>query len=333
MSEYTFKVDLAYITELECFKEASKDELKVIIALASLGDALISLEELSDMLEISKGRVAAAIALFEESGVLTKNDGTCAEVEYEFKPKRREEMTALEAADSMQSSGTKDSEMRDKDLEDLYKQMEIMLEKTLETRESARISYLYKEIGLSAAYILQLANFLHDTRMRFTVETLIREAENLIKNGVNTLEELEIYVAGKSKEIKGEKEIIYALGIRNRTVSAAERKFFQKWLHEYGYGIKIIEEAYSISTVAIGKISLPYMDSILTGWYEKGCKTLEECRAESDVHKHNKTQSVKKSRQKSKKTAEAETPKYTDFNSEDALLRALERSYGESGDN
>ena len=34
--------------------------------------------------------------------------------------------------------------------------------------------------------------------------------------------------------------------------------------------------------------------------------------------------------QSKKKKTEAETPKYTDFNSEDALMRALERSYGDS---
>ena len=49
---------------------------------------------------------------------------------------------------------------------------------------------------------------------------------------------------------------------------------------------------------------------------------------EKIIDKYENSKNVNNSSQKSKKKVEADTPKYTDFNSEDALMRALERSYG-----
>ena len=42
MTEYTFKVGLNEIIDLDCFKEASKDELKILIALKSTEGVLYS---------------------------------------------------------------------------------------------------------------------------------------------------------------------------------------------------------------------------------------------------------------------------------------------------
>ena len=87
MTEYTFKVNLDGITALDCFREATKDELKVLLAIKSLEDESFSAESLADTLGVSAARVKAAITIFEESSILIKTDGILAEVEYEFEPK------------------------------------------------------------------------------------------------------------------------------------------------------------------------------------------------------------------------------------------------------
>ena len=323
MTELTFKVNLRGITSLECFKEASKDEMKVLVALASLGAESTTAEEIAESIGVSKARVAAAIALFEESGVIEKSEaGIYAEVEYEFEPKKSESNrdSKIEVANSI----------RDNDLYEMNVELENIFEKTLEVREIERLTSLYTKKGLSIPYILTLTAYLKDTSQVLSVEKVVREATKLIDKGVNTLEELEIYIKEKSEEVAGEMEMRHLLGIRGRTLTKTEREFFKKWMHEYGYSITIIGEAYDITVNATGGKSVSYMDKILTTWHEAGCTTLEECRAKVMMRKQENAKNVKNSGQKSKKNIEAETPKYTDFNSEDALLRALERSYGES---
>ena len=320
MTEYTFKVGLNGITDLDCFKEASKDELKILIALKSTEGETVSLEPLAQKLGVSVARIKATIALFEESGVLTERaNDFLAEVEYEFEVKKKTCDTPLESAKSI----------RDNNLYELFNEIENIFGKTLETREIERIESLYTKKGLSVEYILMLAAHQNDTRMTPTIESLVREATRLQANDIDNLESLEIYLKEKADEIAGEAEMRQILGIRGRAFSKSERAFFKKWMHDYCYGTTIIGEAYDITVGATGKLSLSYMDKILTEWHESGCRTLDDCRARVNIRKQERADKAKKSSQKSNKTVEAETPKYTDFNSEDALLKALERSYGE----
>ena len=320
MSKPTFKVNLNGICSLDCFKEATREELKVLLAIESLGGET-SEDELAKMLGVSVARVKACITLFEESGVLAKSeDDFLAEVEYEFDLKKKDQTdTRVEVAISI----------RENDLYELNSEMERLFEKTLETREIERITSLHTKKGLSPEYILTLTAFLKDRKQVLTVESIVREANKLIQNEIDTLEELELYIQKKSEEITGEMEMRRLFGIYGRTLTKSEREHFNRWMNEYGYSSAIIGEAYDVTVAAINKISLPYINTILTAWHEAGCKTVSECRAKVNLKKHENTKKANNNSQKPRKSAEAEVPKYADFNSEDALLRALERSYGE----
>jgi len=320
MNERTFKVNLTGITELDCFKEASRDELKILLAIAS--ENTVSTEELAKKLGVSEARVKSCITLFSESGVLGEcDDGIYAEVEYEFEPSERgKKDTSLEVANSI----------RENDLYELNEEMERIFEKTLEVREIERITSLYTKKGLSPEYILTLSAHLKDRRQTLSVEMIVREANKLIAANIDTLEELELYIKEKNEEIAGEMEMRRLFGIYGRTLTKTEREHFKRWMHEFGYSATIIGEAYDITVAAINKMSLSYINTILTEWHSAGCKTLEECRVKTNAKKHDNLQKANNSSQKTKKTTSAETPKYADFNSEDALLRALERSYGDA---
>lgn len=322
MTDGTFKVNLAGICELDCFRDATAIELKVLLAIAS--DTSSTVSELSERLGISVARVKACITLFEESGVLTKeSDGLLAEVEYEFDPAKNEK-------DNNDSSLEVARSIREYDLYELNCEMERIFEKTLEAREIERITSLHTKKGLSPEYILTLAAHLKDKSQTLTVEKIVREAAKLLAKEIDTLEELEIYISEKNDEIAGEMEMRRLFGIYGRTLTKSERDHFKRWLHEYGYSAMIIGEAYDVTVAAINKMSLSYINTILTEWHDAGCKTLEECRAKINTRKSDNIKKANNNSQKTKKSTEAETPKYTDFNSEDALLRALERSYGES---
>ena len=325
MSKKIYRVNLDGICSLDCFKEATKDEAKILLAILSFGGEVCE-SELSEALGVSLARVKACITLFEESGVLCECDGgLLAEVEYEFAKSEKDggkEDTKREVAKSI----------RENDLYELNCEMERIFEKTLETREVERITSLHTKKGLSPEYILALSAFLKERRQSCTVELIVREANKLISKDIDTLEALEVYIKEKSEEIKGEMEMRRLFGIYGRTLTKSEREYFTRWLGEFGYSALIIGEAYDLTVMAINKISLPYINSILKEWHEAGCTTVKECRAKSEQKKYGNTQKVNDSSQKPKKKAEAEVPKYADFNSEDALLRALERSYGDEKD-
>ena len=326
MSNKIYRVNLDGICSLDCFKEATKDEMKLLLAIISFGGRVCA-EELSSVLGVSLARVKACITLFEEYGVLitSEDNPSLAEVEYEFELNSKDEAaedTKREVARSI----------RECDLYELNCEMERIFEKTLEAREIERITSLHTKKGLSCEYILTLSAFLKDKRQILTVEAIAREANKLIAKEIDTLEALEVYIKEKNEEIAGEMEMRRLFGIYGRTLTPSERSYFKRWLHEFGYSSGIIGEAYDITVAAINKISLSYINAILLGWHDAGCKTLAECRAKASQKKLDNTTKANNSGQKPNKKAEADVPKYADFNSEDALMRALERSYGDKND-
>ena len=190
---------------------------------------------------------------------------------------------------------------------------------------------MYSEKDISPQYILLLTSYLTESRPSVKVTTISRIADELIKDGVETLEELEIYIQEKSREVKGEMEMRNLLGIRGRSLTESERKYFRRWLHEFCYSEVIIGEAYDICVESTGNKSLKFMDKVLSSWYENGCKTLKECRDQHEQHVKENQEKHTKPKKSSKQ--ETKVPKYAEFDSEDALMRALERSYGESSEN
>ena len=195
MSEYTFKVNKEILTSHDCFKEASKEELRVLIALICTKEPA-SAEQLSEIAGVSVARTKSAITLFEECGVIVKadNDVAFGEVVYEFenKIKRGERVaeTAMEAARSI----------RDNDLYELQRECEKLLGKTLSTYEIGNLTSLCTGDGLSPQYILLLTAHLCESRSSVKISTITRTADGLLKKGIDTLEELERYIEEKNKE-------------------------------------------------------------------------------------------------------------------------------------
>lgn len=327
MPDYIFTVYTENLVGSDCFKDASKDELRILLAIISAGDEAISLTGISEIANVSVARTKSAITLFEECGIVEKHEceSGLADVIYEFANKQK-------GSDSVASSALETAKsIRDNDLYELQRECEKLLGKSLSTYEIGNLTSLYVDNGLSPQYILLLAAHLTETRSAVKISTIARVARDLVNTGVDTLEDLERYIIEKSKEVKGEAEMRRLLGIHERALTSTERKYFQRWLHELCYASTIIEEAYDICVASTGKRSLQFMDKVLTAWHESGCRTVDECRIQHEQHKEYNKQKNDKVKKPPKKI-EAETPKYAEFDSEDALMRALQRSYGDSDD-
>ena len=139
-----------------------------------------------------------------------------------------------------------------------------------------------------------------------------------LKAGVPTVEKKVIDVISRTVEPYAD---------FNSYLALAERESFRKWTNDFGYSTVIIGEAYSICVLNTGRLSVSYMDKVLTGWHAKGLTTLDECRAANAVMKAGAAEKPRPERPKTK--SKPEQPRYGDFDVNDAFAKALERSYGE----
>ena len=305
------------------FSEASRDELRVLLALIELDGKIDDADTLATMAGVSKARCSAAISLWAEAGVLTERIDGAPIITEEFVERLTkdeiDEKPSLEVADSI----------RDGNLKSAIDECTMLMELgTMPTADVKNITALYTQYGLSPEYIVTLAAYLAEGG-KLTARKLCNHAIRLQGSGCDTVEALESYIQNKATESDSDWEFRRIFGIYNRNLSQSEKSYFKKWSEEYGFSVAIVSEAYdrAVMNTQNGRRYMQYMDTVLTSWYNAGCKTVAECIAQSEADKP-------KAQEPQKRTArvEAEKPRYGDFDVHEAFKLALERSYGADAD-
>ena len=316
-------------------REASAAELKVLVALIESGGSITD-DELSDKLEVSKARVSAAIALWQESGVIAPREHG-KEVSF-YGNKLTEEFPEREVLGELteESSLSVAKTIRDKRLASLFDEIAAMMGKAMLTpQEIKRISELASQYELSEEYIATLSAHLLE-QGNLSVGVLIRRAMKLAGDGVLTAEHLSEYIKDKERERDEYMEYRRVFGIFDRKLSPTEIKYISKWSRDLAFGTEIVTMAYDITVMNTSKLSFSYMDKLLCDWHEHGCTTLGECetryaerKAELEAEAEKKSVDNEK-RRSSKKTETTSKVKYGDFDPEEAFRIALSRSFGDA---
>ncbi len=325
MAKYKLKLDT--LPSLPTFTEASKEELRILLAIiAEKGNVDINL--LAKLACVTPARAKASLVLWEEVGVITPdNEMETATITEEFT-----NSTSYDIADAMTSIECAEM-IRDNELASLISELERLMEKSsFSSGEVKLISALYTELTLSEEYILTLAVYMVEAKGRISVKRLADEAERLTKRGIDTAEALEVYFADKEKESGDMQEVKRMLGIYNRALSKKERELITKWFNEYNYSLEIIGEAFDITVINTGKLSLPYMDKLIKHWYENGAKSLNEVRTLVERERSQREYEEKPKTPPRIPRAPKERPRFGDFDANDVFEKVLARSYGNDDD-
>lgn len=327
MTRLDYLINPLRVIENPAFKEASKEELRVLIALIELQGQAEDVKSLADGASISVARCKSALAFWEESGVIRENDGTPGIIdEFEERLVKGEidEVPAVEVAESI----------RDENLALMIDDCAVLLgQACLSNSDVKNLTGLYKQYSLSADYIITLAAHLK-RKGNLTVRRLCDKAITLQGKGCDSTEALDAYIKSAEESSGAEWEFRRVLGIYGRNLSPSEKGYFKKWADDFGFSVAIVTEAYDIAALNTRNGDLRYMDKILSDWHESGCKTVSECKAKAEADKlaratEKKDSGTTKSRAKSK----PETPRYGEFDANDAFAKALERSYGKDSEN
>ena len=318
------------VTKSECFAEATKEELRVLLALIEANFNYSDEVALAKVAKTTKSRVISALALFESEGVIKeRTEKRCTngenEISYEFE-KSETERNAKEIA----------ADIRDEGLAALISECTAILNKaTLQTGDVKQLVELYTDEGLSEEYIVTLASYLAGGKQnRRSVRSIYSKAKELKAKGIDTPEALDAYIKDRERDDPSHFSFRAFFKIWQRPLSESECAYAEKWYGEFGYSDEIISKAYDAAVRATGGISLPYIDTVLTNWHSAGCKTLADCIARGEVDKAKlaaeaAADDAKRGVRQRRSEKTAEVPKYGNFNIEDAFAAALERSYGD----
>ena len=310
---YEFDINTEAMLASAHFSEATADELRVLLALIARG-GVASKTQLASFSGVGEARVAAAITLFSEAGVLLPKSNVSDEFTSGIFKGEIEEEDGVSVAKSI----------RDNSLREVIESFAQLMNKTpaeLTPFEVNRITGLCSQYGLSAEFIAIFMSYLNDKGRLTSVNSLVSAAIRLTESGINTVEALEVYLKERDAMNEAFIEIKKLLGIYGRRLSKSEEGYFNKWTVDFGYSSSIIGEAYDITALSTGKAELRYMDTILTEWNKGGARTVEECRRLYEKHKDEIEKAAP-----TKRRAKPDKPRYGDFDPEEAMRNAIANS-------
>lgn len=329
MADYRFKISPIPISELEAFREASAEELRVLIAIQDrLG--VFSDSEIIRLCGVSAARFNSALTLWQQAGAIIPiigSEQSCIVEEFPISSLHEDffEQGAAEVA----------KDIRDNELHALINECQQMLGKSqLSPQEVKLLTGLNTQYGLCPEYILLLATHLNGKEgTKFTLHKLALRCRSLANNGIDTVDELDEYIKKAESASSIQSQIKLLFGIYGRNLTGKEKEYIQRWSELYGYDIPIITAAFD-RLPAGGSMSFSYIDKILTDWYDHRCTTVAECEKRHEEYLGEKESAKSASgktpqeRRAPKKTA----PRFGDFDPEEAFRRALARTYGEPAD-
>lgn len=326
MPSLEYRVDGIKVIGSAAFSEASKEELRVLLALIELSGEAESVSALAELSHTSPARCRAAIAFWEESGVIIQKGEPRIIDEFEERLVRGEidEKPATQVAQSI----------RNDSLAGMIEECGLLMKQVcLSNDDVKKLTALHTQYNLSPDYIVELAAHMAK-RGYLTVKRLCDEAIRLQNKGCDTQEALEAYLAELESTGAAEWEFRRLLGIYGRTLSESERAYFKKWSEDYGYSVGIVSLAYDIAVLntRTGRGDLRYMDSLLTAWYQSGCRTVQDCRDRIEADKAKKKGEPKSAGAKKKSKSTPETPRYGNFDINEAFNDAVARSFGSDED-
>ena len=308
------------VTDKEAFCEASREELRVLLALIEKNGTAFDIDGLAALSKTSKARAMSALVFWEEAGVIRKSTSAptiTEEFEEKLKLGQIREESAKDVAKHIRNSGLADM---------ITECATLMKRSAFNSAEIKQLTALNEQYALSEEFILTLAAYLSE-HGKLTVTKLVNKAIKLTEREIDSPKALEAYIIERESESEAEREFRKLFGIYGRAPSKTEKECFKKWSMDYGYFTEIVGEAYDIAVTNATRGHLSYADKLLTRWNECGCHTLAECKAQYEKDEEERKQKQDESREATPSRRREKKDRYGSFNVEDAFLKALDRSY------
>ena len=251
---------------LNHLKTASETELKVLLFLFARKDAETA--EVCNALGVRPAEVDAAVAFWRGAGIIRDDESS---------PKKP--IAAPSSLFKSYDSETIQEKLQDQRFKTCCELVAERLEKELTKNDYSSLVYLYDYVGLPPEMIAGVAAYAAANGKR-SMQYLMTTALKMYQDdGIDTYEKFEQYMARKEQLHSSIGRFKQLCGFGDRALTTKETEYLTRWFEEWAFPFEVIRLAYEKSVDNLGKIRLPYMNTILKAWYEQGWMTEESVKA------------------------------------------------------
>ncbi len=231
------------------------------------------------VLNILESDVLRALSYWEEVNVIKcADDENTTIIFLELTDSVKKAVSTLPAKPSYSSAEITEFVSDHTEMKQLLLYAEKILGKTLSSNDQSTLFSLHDWLGLSVEVIAILLSYCtsqNKKSMRYIEMTAINWSEN----NIDTVQKAEKYILQLQQNNSKINSYKRAIGIFDRVLTQSETDYLEEWSTKLGTPTELVKLAAEITAINTGKISFPYMNTILQDWYSKGIKTTTDARA------------------------------------------------------
>lgn len=268
----------------ENIRLASVVQLKVILYLLRHGGTnQVTVKDISDALFLDTQDVADALLFWYERGIVIKDGDAPAPVVQSVSTKKEEtkiEITPIKPKKEVQDipisrPSHEQIAVRCKECEDisvLFREAQTALGKTIGYDGQSVLIMLYDSYGLPVEVILMAVEYAV-SQGKASFSNIARIGKKWSELEIDTLEGAMEYIEEHNVVNEVWHKLRLLTDITNKRPTQKQFGYLTAWIKEYGYDANMIFYAYEECVDRTGKMSMPYMDKIITAWHKNGVKT------------------------------------------------------------
>lgn len=234
-------------------------------------------DEIAKKLGLIESDVINAIKYWNDKGIFSGTGDTIIikkSVDEEISPE-----TAKKPIEEISNIMTSDST-----LADLCAIAQEILGKTLANNDLETLYWFYDQLGFSPEVITMLLEYCVSMNKR-NMKYIEKVAITWHENNITTMDEAQAYITGSVKNDEFISSLRNLFGINDRNLSKTENLYLKSWRDELKMSADMVGLAYEYCVIATGKLSFPYINTILKRWAEQGIKTIPEAEKDHENYK------------------------------------------------
>ena len=182
-----------------------------------------------------------------------------------------------------------DTLQRNPELKELYTYAEQKMGSILSNSEIRTLYSLYGWLKLPVEVIVMLFEYC-DSLGKLNLRYIERVAVSWADQGILSVEAAEDFFQKKEQQKQRAAQFTQMSG-QDRALTEREQQYLDGWAGRFDF--TVIQAAYEQMILNIGKISFPYMDTVLANWEKKGVNTAADAAKEVEEYRSGKQQPKK----------------------------------------
>ena len=176
--------------------------------------------------------------------------------------------------------------LENKGINDMLKDIEKILGRTLSTKEMEMYLGWQKEFSFPSELILLLVEYCA-SKGKSDYRYIEKVALTWHDMNITTMAQAQNYIKQTEDKWVKIRKILSYLGIKNNDLMKPQEEMIDKWLTTYNFDLDVIKKACNICAERLNRADFKYIDGILTNWFNNNIKTLDDIAVKDKQFKKN----------------------------------------------